>query len=758
MKRTSDHAPGAGTNRPGIRARATLLAVLMTFSILSGCSKQEKPEQDTQTTEQLPPEVEANDANAESATPVVEPRARLSLLDFSSLLGNSVTPSIPDYQVASDLSNVVNLDQFYLSDAQKAKLAENQFVVTSSYGNEFFEAYEDNRYYQIPNFVTVDSMMHTYHLYFSLVLNRTEKTYLSDELKALSLTMLEASQAQYDALQGTEWEEAAVRNVAYFTIGAKLLDDSTPVADYAADLVNNELGRIAEASQVDISPVGQDYMDYSQYIPRGYYAGDPVLESYFKAMMWYGQVNFSQKTDYAEESDTLSRSALLMNLAMDPNSAAWERIYAVTSFFAGTSDDLGYYEYAPAIEAAYGKMPDAADLPGSDESFNRFQDIIAEMDPPAINSVPVFDANIQPGTSDEILASKKGFRFMGQRFTLDAAIMQRLVYRAVDELPDGTRRMLPDTLDVPAALGSNKALELLDAMGATSYPNYTKNMEELRTYVQEAPESTWSSSLYSSWLYTLMPVLEPKVEGYPSYMLSDEWQKKALETFAGSYTELKHDTVLYSKQMVAEMGGGPEEVVDDRGYVDPEVEVYERFTLLAQQTAEGLDKLGFLSDADRENLSRLAELSQMLVTISEKELRNEVLSDEEYELIRGFGGTLEHFWMEAVKDKADAEYFDAKEIPSSLVTDIATDPNGTVLQVATGRPAEILVVVPVDGTLRLASGAVYDFYQFKHPSSDRLTDQAWRQMIGQWAGADGTFNWDAKVEKPQWTTSYWYQE
>ena len=138
MKRNSDHAPSAGTNRPGIRALAALLAVLMTFSVLSGCSKQEKPEQDTQITEQLPPEVEANDENAESATPVVEARARLSLLDFSSLLGNSVTPSVPDYQVASDLSNVVNLDQFYLSDAQKAKLAENQFVVTSSYRVHYF--------------------------------------------------------------------------------------------------------------------------------------------------------------------------------------------------------------------------------------------------------------------------------------------------------------------------------------------------------------------------------------------------------------------------------------------------------------------------------------------------------------------------------------------------------------------------------------------------------------------------------------------
>ena len=758
MKHHSDHAPGAGTNRPGIRALAALLAALMAFSALSGCSKQEAPEPDPQVTEQAPPNVEATDENAESAAPAVQALARLSLLDFSGLLGNSATPSVPSYHVASDLSDVVNLDQFYLSDGQKAKLAENQFVITSSYGNEFFELYEDNRYFQIPNFITVDSMMHTYHLYFSLLLNRTEKTYLSDELKALSLAMLESSQAQYEALKGTEWEEAAVRNVAYFTVGLKLLDGTTAVPDYAADLVNEELSRITEAARVDVSAVGLDNMDYTQYIPRGYYAGDPMLEAYFRAMMWYGQVNFAQKLENADDPATLSRSALLMNLAMDADSAAWERIYAVTSFFAGSSDDLGYYEYLPAIEAAYGGIPDVSALPGDEDHFASFQALIAEMDPPAINSVPVYSEDFQPGTADEILASKKGFRFMGQRFSLDAAILQRLVYRAVGEKSPEDRRMLPDALDVPAALGSDKALELLGEMGATSYPNYSENMEELRTYVREAPESTWSSSLYSTWLYTLMPVLEPKGEGYPSYMQSGEWQKKALETFAGSYTELKHDTVLYSKQMVAEMGGGPTEVIDDRGYVDPEVEVYERFALLAQQTADGLDKLGFLSDADRENLSRLAQLAEMLRTISEKELQNEVLTDEEYELIRGYGGTLEHFWMEAVKDRADGAYFDAKEIPSSLVTDIATDPNGFVLQVATGQPAEILVVVPVDGTLRLASGAVYDFYQFENASSNRLTDQAWRQMIGQWAYESGFYNWDAQVEKPQWTTSYWCQE
>ena len=100
---------------------------------------------------------------------------------------------------------------------------------------------------------------------------------------------------------------------------------------------------------------------------------------------------------------------------------------------------------------------------------------------------------------------------------------------------------------------------------------------------------------------------------------------------------------------------------------------------------------------------------------------------------------------------------DAKEIPAALVTDIATDPNGSVLQIATGRPAEVVVVVPVDGQLRLASGVVFDFYQFEQPMSNRLTDTQWRQMIGQWMNDDGTYNWDSQVEKPWWTQSYWFQ-
>ncbi len=169
---------------------------------------------------------------------------------------------------------------------------------------------------------------------------------------------------------------------------------------------------------------------------------------------------------------------------------------------------------------------------------------------------------------------------------------------------------------------------------------------------------------------------------------------------------------------------------------------------------DGLESYGMLSADEKENLSRLEELAASLLTISEKELRGEVLTDEEYELIRAYGGTLEHLWDEAVKDKADSEWYGTQEMPSALVTDIATDPNGRVLQIATGRPSVIYVIVPVDGTLRLATGTVFDFYQFEQPLSDRMTDTEWRQRIGVWMSEEGTYNWKAVVEKPWWTASY----
>ena len=687
---------------------------------------------------------------AAAAVAPAEPSARPQFLRFTAADAQTAA-AVPDYSVSGDLHEITNLEWMErngLSDTAKAFLAQNLFVVEPDYYSEFFGRYEWNRYLQIPNFVTVDSMMHTYHLYFSLLLNRTEKQQLAAQLQALSRDMLRASAAQLDALAGTEWENAAARSTAYFAVGAALQDPKIQVPEQVKDVAEQELSAIYAAEGIAPCAVAEDLLDYSQFKPRGYYEGDETLETYFRAMMWYGQINFAQK------QEDMNRTALLITLALhDTALDDWERIYTVTSFFAGISDDLGYYEYLPAIEAAYGAIPDMDQLRLDEAAFQRYIEQIRMLAAPQINSIPVIDPD---GTAD-LAEEGKGFRFMGQRFTLDAAVMQQLVFNKVGENEQGERRMLPDVLDMPAALGSETAAALLAQQGDTAYARYPEQMQMLRKAVKEAPEELWSASLYAGWLYTLNPLLEEKGAGYPSFMTTDQWRTKALETYAGSFTELKHDTVLYAKQVMAEMGGGAPEELDDRGYVEPETEAYRRFAELAEQTADGLQVYGILDSADRENLTRLASLARSLETISRKELQNERLSDEEYDLIREYGGTLEHFWIEAVKDRTDAEYLDAREIPASLVTDLATDPNGMVLQAANGRPAQIYVIVPVDGTLRIASGVVYNFYQFRQPLSARLTDTEWRQMAGEWMSPDGRFHQDETPEKPWWTQSYWVQ-
>lgn len=656
-------------------------------------------------------------------------------------------PSVEKYEVADDFSNVINNDEYSWRDKEfLSKLAENGFVVEDGSGREFFECYEMNRYLQKPNFVTVDSLMHTYHLYFSYLLRNIEKEYLREELSNLLDDMLVASYDQYVQCKGTEFEEAALRNVEFFAVPCVLLDKDASFPEIVKDTVESEYAKIMAADGIDICDLTDDYEDYSQYKPRGYYEGDPDLESYFRAMMWCGRIHFTQ------DSESMDKSALLMTLALnDGNFDKWNTIYAVTSFFAGASDDPGFPEYMTIVDKVYEGVYDVAEIANDEDKWEEFHGLTAKLTPPKVNSTVLDDKKDQ---NNVIL----GYRFMGQRFTIDANIMQELIYSRVGEYEDEDKRMLPDVLDVPAAMGSDTALAILDKKGATSYKNYNENMDKLREEFTDEDSPVWSKSLYSGWLYTLKPLLAEKKEGYPMFMQSDAWNKKDLETFAGSYTELKHDTILYSKQVMAEMGGGDEDDKDYRGYVEPEPLVFSRFETLSRNTKAGLENYGYLTQTDAENLDKLAELAKKLKTISIKELTNVTLEDTEYDLIECYGGEIEHFWLEAMKGMTGEEYPTTEDFPAALVVDVATDPNGSVLELGTGDPACIYVMVNVGGKLRIAQGSVYSFYQFEQPLSERLNDSEWRKMLGiEIESYDDPFPEMKDISHPDWAEEYRYK-
>lgn len=686
----------------------------------------------------------------------------------------NISPKISAYSVSQNLSNVTNASDFTFSDAAKDLLVKNAFVVKPSYNNEFFSLYESNRYSYTPSFITTDSMVHNYHLMFDFLLKQLEEQKLVAELKQLSANMLSESLNQYNGLKGTEWENAAKRNVGFFAVGSKLLDSSVNIPSIVANEVSQELALIEAHQGIEKSPVmnsddGQDTMfdtpqgpqslealkeDYSQYIPRGHYDKTEELKAYFKSMMWYGRLTFRM------ESVDEVKSALLITLALNKenNQNSWNKIYEPVNFFVGKSDDITYYQFKDLAETVYGANATFHSVSSDKNKLATFINETKALEPSQINSMPIFEASIQADREKEI----KGFRFMGQRFTIDASIFQRLVYREVGDKTKSCQtykpeeasclsgaRCLPKGLDIPATMGSSEAKNILNEMGETQYACYPENMFKMQTYLSGLSTQNWTQNLYWGWLYQLRPLLDEKGKGYPSFMQNVAWSRKDLNTFLGSWSELKHDTILYAKQVYAEFGGGGSEKKDDRGYVEPNPYVYARLASLLKMTNEGLDIRGLLTPSMKDNLGKMEQLAMSLKTISEKELNNEKLTDDEYELIRSFGGQLEHFWLEVNKDepafKESSNQRDyLNENPAAIVADVATDPNGQVLEEGTGKISEIYVVVPIDGKLRIAKGGVYSYYEFVWPMSDRLTDKKWRELL----------NSDQAPALPSWTDAF----
>jgi hypothetical protein len=700
------------------------------------------------------------ESDATPSVEIVSPGTNVRGPGFASY--PEITVSLPSsyegHGLPVDVAGLGNVDRFSLSDAQLALLSSVGFVVAPAEWYEFFQLYENARYEEVPVFVTTDSVFHVYHLLFDKILRDLEREHFEPDIRALTSACLGSAQSLSQQLQGTELEELARRVVAYFAVANSLIDPDADIPVEVADLAGQELSQVEAHAGLLPSPIfsadcpvscdpcdtepppeclDQPCMceDYSQYVPRGHYTRSEQLERYFRTMMWYGRMNLRlQKPD--ETRMALLITYILRNTEVNgqPGSEVWGRVYDPTVFIVGKADDLGFHEYGALWDAVYG--PDAAPTSIADDALlTTFIASARQLPPPQINSMWVYIWEDKEQVT-------QGFRFMGQRFVLDAYIFDELTWREVGTFE--TPRMLPMGLDVMAALGSDEAYSVLTELGETSYANYPEQMEKLRDEVTGLGLDSWTQNLYWSWLYSLQPLLEPKGPEFPEFMRTAAWTRRDLQAALGSWTELKHDTILYAKQSMAEMGGGPPPE-PPHGWVEPNAEAYARLLALTRMTEEGLARRDLLSAGPESNLTRLDDLLSFLLTVVEKELNGEVLSFDDYERIKFFGGELEALTLAAADQEGDGMPFFEQQEQAALVADVATDPTGQVLEEATGRIFEIYVAVPNgSGGQHLAKGGVYSYYEFPWPMSDRLTDEAWRDMLETGSAPD----------LPAWTDSF----
>lgn len=704
---------------------ALLLALILCFSfVLTACKKNQPVENSGKVEIE---EVKNVELINEEEIKFLEEFQDIIKVTYSP---REINPNVNDYKVEDDLSNVVNIAQFgEFTPEQKKALVENGFFIAppreldpelsfNDLRQQLFFIYEDNEYKNIPSFITTDSILHVYHLFYDNFLKNLEESSLFPKLVSLTQKMLEDSIKQYNDISDAAVKELALRNCAFFGTTVLTLGESLPenMPQEAADLAKEESEKI-ENQNGEASNILKINMDYTQFTPRGHYTKSDILKKYFKTVMYFGQGAFWEKDDNGYRDDLTAMALLITdNIFKNKDSyKLWSDIYEPINFLVEGADDLGPKDFAKLLYGVYTKDADLNNLLDK-EMLERVYGNMENFPKPKI-------------------ADFKGysFRFMPQRSVLDNVFMQNLLDIAGPGKP--SRRPVYSGLDLMATFGSKTAKKMqLENPKNKEWPEYENKLKETTALVGLISDEEWQKNIYRGWMWTLKELCQNFENGYPNFMQSEAWNKKDLNSALGSWAELKHDTVLYGKQTMAEMGGGGYDTFP-KSYVEPNIKVYEKLSWLIEFTSKNLESRNMLTDRVKYTLGEFKETIDKLVDISAKELNNELLNKDDNIFLYYLGGAMESISLQFINDhSAYWDLLDDSDKDMAIVTDLMKVPENTwgipagdFLSVAVGPAYEIYVIYPVGDELHIGRGGVFSYREFI--SNERLTNEKWRDIL-----------------------------
>ena len=643
-------------------------------------------------------------------------------------------------------------------------------------------------------FITSDLALHLYHILIDRSFQRIEETRFQPMLRSMSESLFLNSIKKYNESEEPALKDTYKRLSAYYLIPLLILDagvnsaaidikpeqyrtfaqyleamNNIKIANSEKDLnfsldqknyrgldLSDDIYKLAKAELeliqgakgvVDspmFTPLRPDFFnDYSQFKPRSHYTKNDILKSYFIAMMWYGRMGFTLSSPELTR-DALVITAQINNLKVggEKLSKLWSDMSAVIDFFVGEVDDLTAYQYTDIIKKVFDPQVGETNL-ADDELILKFI-ARAKTDLPApkiiSEALNVYDDG---GKRDELLAEIMQFRFMGQRFTPDAYIINNLTQGAGAPDPETGQKLptMPTVLmPIHVIARENQIVKnYLDVwindparikkQNRESDKIIAKTLLELNTEFAGYEPGVWAQNIYWSWLNCYRPLLSKYGAGHPWFMQQEEWQKKNLGTVLGSFTELKHDTLLYAKQSYAELGGGgpnPDELPPVvKGYVEPDLIFWNRITALAKITQAGLKEKGVFPQVFEHKYKAFIEASEFFQKLAGQELADEKISGEDFEKLRTISGKLSRIVRPILNQELTK-----KEKRAGIIADIHTDAIfSEILYEATGKPYIIYAAVKDVNGVRLTRGAVFNHYEFINELDSRLADEDWQEQV-----------------------------
>ena len=392
------------------------------------------------------------------------------------------------------MCSVWNLFEFSnFSSNQLEKLEENGFIATGETANLFHQLYNYSKYgsygdeYEIPNFITSDSVLEVFHLYFDFLLRVLEEEVFYDKLNTMVTLLVSSAEEELSTADAPEEKERWEYICDYFTVAYTLLNPDMP-GSYSSR-VNQELASISAKSGSSIFfPEKTPPFNFAVFLPRGHYTTSETLTNYFLGMMWLSQGSF-----LAEEDEELLTSLYITSLMQDETVLSlFKDIYDIQCLFVGRADDFGPEVYTHLIEEIYGSASDYSAF-NDPAQMSTFRAELDKLPPPKIG------ADLRPA-----------FKLMPQSYTPDTNIMQNLVFPEVSDLTN--LRLLPCGAEVMAAMGSEQALYYLtEVFDFDNYLNYDIQLREMIDQFQSFGDEFYTANIYNRWLGAIQMLFDSEL-------------------------------------------------------------------------------------------------------------------------------------------------------------------------------------------------------------------------------------------------------
>lgn len=628
-----------------------------------------------------------------------------------------IEANVKPYDVPKDSKMIGGFVQDEYTQEYNAKmmknLEDNGFFVSYAKMQQPFSIYETNQYMGNNNFITTDSIVHLYHIIYLGMMEDMEQNALKQKLMALSKNCLDNAINDYNVAKGEE-KEILMKNAALFLCAVDLLEAKYDgeVPSEVRDLADKELENIKAEGNAVSNITGKE-IDYSQFKVRGNYSKNENLKKYFKVNMLYSQELIHLENPDKSINLEAVKQAMLISRHMLKDEASfklWQDIYKPISFLVENTEDTTPIDIYKSISKATNDNSVEAIL--NENVVNAVADDIANKEAP----------KIKPD-------SGKVFAFLPQRAVVDNTWLQNLV-----DTDQQSKRPVVSGVDLMALLGNSLAERLtLTNEDNLKWDKFKEKYDETKAMIDARTDKEEKANIYRTWLWVLKAFNNEYGEGYPDFMRSEKWQYKDLNTALASWAQLKHDTILYAKQFGAECGG--DEPMDMRHYVEPNVNLYRRVKYLVGLTMDADEKYSLLNDEQIARLKDFDDMLEFLVKVSIEELKDETTSDEDNERLKVIGGEMENIFIAFNKDESGEEF----EIPpvdrdtanvadlQKIGPNVVDKPEGSFLEVGSGRFSTIYVVYRLNGKYYLGSGSVMNYYEFY--SDHRLDNNEFKEML-----------------------------